>query len=265
MEFRPECPEMGLLWAEEVLQPFLRTVRDHVAHKRYAKPTKKEIKSIKLELPLTFGLLVGAEYGALNEMPPATELDPFVFDMEDDETASAPIAKQSTLKCPTAIAHPKDKNVQLAMSARQAAQAEQNIRYKELSEVPEERFGLLTVASIAKLAAALLYNDLHLLLHERGSPQTKAAILEWIFAEKWGYRVYANGYDTLPMNLIPFTAQFCCEMEDIDIDELRAAISGLVELAVKRDAVEVIADSQTPNHTLQPPMSQLTMADTRVQ
>lgn len=265
MEFRPECPDMGLLWAEEELQPFLRTVRDRVVHKRYAKPTKKEIKSINLELPLTFGLLVGAEYGALNEMPPATELDPFVFDMEDDETASVPIAQQSAPEWPMALAHPKDKNVQLANRARQAAQAEQNIRYKELSEVPEERFGLLTVASTAKLAAALLYNDLHLLLHERGSPQTKAAILEWIFAEKWDYRRYANGYHNLPMSCIPFTAQFCCEMEDIDIDELRAAISGLVELAVKRDAVEADTDSQTPNHTLQTPISQLTMAETRVQ
>lgn len=263
MEFRTECPAMGTLWEEAALQPFLRTVSDRVAYKRYAKPTKTEIKAINLDLPLMDGRAFGAEYASSTGIELETELDPFVFDLQDDETANAPlsqVAASQHLPMETTAT-----SASLALKARHAAQSEQNVRYTELSEVPEERFGLLTFASIAKLAAGLLYNDLHLLLHGRGSPQTKASILDWIFAEKWGYRWYANGYDTLPMKHIPFTAQFCCEVEGIDIHELRAAISGLVELAVKRDAEESDVNAETINHTQPIVMSRSTFEEHRVQ
>lgn len=262
MEFRTECPAMGTLWEEAVLQPFLRTVSERIAYKRYTKPTKAEIKSINLDLPLMDGWVFGAEYANYGT-DPETELDPFVFDMEDEETANAP--SQPTAASKRRPMESQAQSASLAVKARQSAQAEQNVRYTELSEVPEERFGLLSFANIAKLAAGLLYNDLHLLLHGRGSPKTKASILDWIFADKWGYRWYANGYDTLPMKDIPFTAQFCCELEGIDISELRAAISGLVEHAVKRDTKVSDGNAEITNHTQPIAMSQSTFEECRAQ
>ena len=82
-------------------------------------------------------------------------------------------------------------------------------------------FSTPTFETIALIAAKLLYGDLQTLFNSRGNAANKREILDWIYAETYRH----DGVEIRkPMHKIPFTAQFCCMVEEIDYADLCEAI-----------------------------------------
>jgi len=101
-----------------------------------------------------------------------------------------------------------------------------------LEDIPDA-FDTPSIELCAYIAFKLLYQQLHVLLNERGSPKVKEEILDWVFAKSFRF---AETEDTLseeefciPMHKLPFTCQYCCLVEEIDYDDLCAAIHELVD------------------------------------
>lgn len=101
-----------------------------------------------------------------------------------------------------------------------------------LEDVPDG-FDKPSIELCAYIAFKLLFQQLHVLLNERGSPKVKEQILDWVFATTFRF---AETEETLseeeyriPMHKLPFTCQYCCLVEEIDYDQLCAAIHELVD------------------------------------
>lgn len=89
---------------------------------------------------------------------------------------------------------------------------------------------------IARLASGLLYTDMSTLLNERGNEKNKAEIIDWLFADTL---VFADGtYDEIAMYRFPFTAQFCCMVEEIDYEWLCYCVNAAIETRRERQQLQ---------------------------
>ena len=99
-----------------------------------------------------------------------------------------------------------------------------------LTVIPDKgrsnEFGTPTVETIALIASKLLFQELHVLFYSRGNAETKQEIIDWIFATEF---LVDQKPVKKSMNKIPFTAQFCCELEEIDYENLCDVISEKIE------------------------------------
>lgn len=116
-----------------------------------------------------------------------------------------------------------------------------------------DEFSIPTVETIALLASKVLYADLQILFSTSGNAARKQAILDWIFATSYtggGSRKRKPG--ETPMHKIPFTAQFCCEVEEIDYELLCEVCNDLVDTLRESQAAAKEAQSivikDTPNY-----------------
>lgn len=107
-----------------------------------------------------------------------------------------------------------------------------------MDNVPDS-FELPTFETIAMIAAKLLYSELKTLFYSRGNAKVKKEIIDWFFADAY----YHAGYKARkPMHEIPFTAQFCCMVEEIDYQLLCEALHDQVEdLRERQESVELVA------------------------
>ncbi len=92
-------------------------------------------------------------------------------------------------------------------------------------------FSVPSFEDIALIASKLLYDVLDCLYNTRGNAKIKQDGLDWIFA--------TNG--SKPMHKIPFTAQFCCMVEEIDYELLCEALN---------DQIDCLRESQAPVETV---------------
>lgn len=104
-------------------------------------------------------------------------------------------------------------------------------RYRKLlSSGRNDEFSIPTVETIALLASKVLYAELQVLFSTSGNAARKRSILDWIFATNYtggGSRKRKPGMT--PMHKIPFTAQFCCVVEEIDYELLCEVCNDLVD------------------------------------
>jgi hypothetical protein len=83
-------------------------------------------------------------------------------------------------------------------------------------------FSVPTIEDICKIAANLLHTQLEILMYSYGNAAVKQEIIDWIFADSY---VLADGHVAKkPLHKIPFTAQFCCQVEEIDYEAMCEAI-----------------------------------------
>ena len=110
------------------------------------------------------------------------------------------------------------------------AEGQEGLPKDDMAAIPEEKFSgkMLDFHNTAKLAAGMFWSDLSMLLGERGSTRVKREILEWVFADEL---VFEDGTtcSTKYMSMIPFTCQFCCLVEEVDYEQLCAALAYMLE------------------------------------
>jgi hypothetical protein len=105
-------------------------------------------------------------------------------------------------------------------------------------------FSTPTFETIALIASKLLYGDLQTLFNSRGNAANKREILNWIFAETYQH----DGVEIRkPMHKIPFTAQFCCMVEEIDHTDLCEAIHQRVD-CLRESKHQGLAEAQTSHY-----------------
>jgi len=94
-------------------------------------------------------------------------------------------------------------------------------------------FDTPSIEHCAYIAFKLLFHQLHVLLNERGSPKVKEEILDWVFAKTFRFSetdgTLSEEEFRVPMHKLPFTCQYCCLVEEIDYDDLCAAIHEMVD------------------------------------
>lgn len=158
-----------------------------------------DLTGVNLDLPLNYEMIFGPEYDwdeTVDDDPTNKEevLDKKLPKQvqEADGRKGRPSVFEKVLT-PNVFAHLSDKG-----------------RNTEFSD----RFD---INDVCKIAARLLYSELSTLFNSRGNAQVKEKILDWIFAEKY---YFDEAPQIKPMRLIPFTAAFCCEVEEIDFDDL---------------------------------------------
>lgn len=106
-------------------------------------------------------------------------------------------------------------------------------------------FATPTFETIALLASKILYSDLQTLLNTRGNAEIKRDIIDWFFATSYRHDLVDHHK---PMHKIPFTAQFCCMVEEIDYELLCEAINGLTDdLRERQEQAELV--TLTNNNT----------------
>lgn len=81
---------------------------------------------------------------------------------------------------------------------------------------------------IARVSAYMLYSALHSLMNENtgSDSEIKVALIEWLFAKTLKAGDVSR---PAPMYKIPFTAQFCCYVEEVDYEDLCEVIHILVD------------------------------------
>lgn len=119
--------------------------------------------------------------------------------------------------------------------------------YKDIvNKGRSSEFGLPKVETIAFIAAKLLYGQLNTLLYSRGNADIKREILEWLFAKS--FSINDQPVRKLMRN-IPFTAQFCCEVEEIDYDWLCDTINGQIDALREAASVSETTYKEMPHGT----------------
>jgi hypothetical protein len=83
----------------------------------------------------------------------------------------------------------------------------------------------------------MIHTALHSLLNENtgSDSELKVQLLEWLFAST--YKLGGVGLH-IPMYRMPFTAQFCCMVEEIDYEDLCEVMHVLVDEMRERQLAE---------------------------
>ena len=95
-------------------------------------------------------------------------------------------------------------------------------------------FATLSDRTICLLAANLLHLELSVLMREKGNADEKRMAIDWLFAET--YSLGKGEWVKKPMHMIPFTAQFCCLIEEIDYEDLCEALHQQIDWLRERQA-----------------------------
>lgn len=107
-------------------------------------------------------------------------------------------------------------------------------RYKDLPDRGRNcEFSPPTFEVIALLASKVIYSVLNSLWNDRGNADDKREHLDWLFATTYRHDCVEW---RKPMHKIPFTAQYCCMVEEIDYELLCEAINDQIESLRERQA-----------------------------